>query len=71
MEHAAVNIVPEGRLRLSRSPVAELAAAALRAKEAAGIDAAAPAEYVIVACPPGTAEQLAPAVKAAVDRHQV
>lgn len=47
-----VQVVPEGRLRLSRSPTAELAAAAYLAQQAAGLDAA---DFVIVAVAPGTA----------------
>lgn len=58
---AGVKIVPEGRLRLSRAPTAELGAAALLAQEEAGLDAA---DFVIVAVEPGLGDDaLAKAVR--------
>lgn len=50
MENTAAHLVPEGRLRLSKSPAAELAAGALRAKAAAELDRA---EYIVCAIPAG------------------
>ena len=53
MPRTGVRTIPEGRLRLSRSPVAELAAAALQAQEAAEL--ADGADFIIVAVPIGKA----------------
>lgn len=49
---AAARSIPEGRLRLSRSPTTELAAAALLAQEATELEAC---DFIIVALPPGAA----------------
>lgn len=52
MPDAAAVYVEEARLRLSRAASAELAGAALRAQEAAGLDSA---DFIVVAVPPGAA----------------
>lgn len=50
---AGLKIIPEGRLRLSRAPAAELGAAALLAQKEAGLDGA---DFVIVAVAPGSGD---------------
>ncbi len=49
---AAARIVPEGRLRLSKSPTAEIASAAYQAQNAAKLEAA---DFIIIAVPVGRA----------------
>lgn len=61
MPDAGAKYVPVGRLLQSRSPVAELGAAAMQAQEAAGLEAA---DFIVVAVTPGTAD----AVVADVER---
>lgn len=63
---SAAWLIPEGRLRLSRAPAAELAAAATRAQEAAGLDAA---DFIVVAVPPGSGIDLRPLVEQAAQLH--
>jgi len=46
-------IVTAGTLKLSRAPTAELGAAAMQAQKAAGLEVA---DFVIVAVPPGSAD---------------
>jgi tripartite-type tricarboxylate transporter receptor subunit TctC len=55
MADITARIVPEGRLRLAKSPTAELAAAALRAQEGAGLEHKTGADFIIIALAPGTA----------------
>lgn len=52
MDPVAARHVPEGRLRLSRAPTAELASAAMEAQQGAGLEAA---SFVVVAIPPDVA----------------
>lgn len=74
MDPAAARHVAEATLRLSKAPTAELAAAALEAQEAAGLERA---DFIVVAVPPGTAPATVDAVAAAaasvdvplVERH--
>lgn len=61
MRTPATAAVTDEVLLLSRSPAAEVAAAALQAKDDAGLERA---DIVVVACAPGTAG----AVKELVDR---
>lgn len=58
MDNVAARPVARGRLALSRAPVAELAAAAIRAAEAAGLEPA-DVEFVVVAVPVQQAERAA------------
>jgi len=52
MAGIGARVVPEGRLKLSRSPSADIAAAAMQAQEAAGLTTA---DFIVVAVKPGTA----------------
>lgn len=63
MDPAAASTCLESRLRLSKAPTAELAAAALRAQKVAGLDGG--ADFIVVAVPPGTAEGAVGPVEAA------
>jgi hypothetical protein len=58
MENTAAMPVARGRLALSRAPVAELAAAAIRAQEASGLEPQA-VDFVVIAMPAGNAEPAA------------
>lgn len=49
---AAARTIPEGRLRLARSPTTDLAAAALQAQQAAELQAA---DFIVIAVDPGAA----------------
>lgn len=60
---SAAEYVVEGRLRLSPAPTSELAAAALRAQEAAGLGEG--CDFIIVAVPSGAAPDAVDAVVAA------
>lgn len=65
---AGARYVPLGRLLQSRSPIAELGAAAQQAQQDAGLERA---DFIIVAVTPGTADAVTPelerAAAAAVD----
>lgn len=70
MDPSAAAYVSEARLRLSKAPAAELAAAALQAQAEAGIDPSAGngkgADFIVIAVPAGTAPAtLAAALEAA------
>lgn len=54
MDPVSVHPVLEADLRVSRAPVAELGAAAVRARQDAGLMGE-PAEYLVVCVPPGKA----------------
>lgn len=62
MPAAGAKYVPVGRLYQSRSPIAELGAAAQQAQAAAGIGAA---DFIVVAVEPGQADAVVAAVEAA------
>jgi hypothetical protein len=61
---AAARLVARSRLRLSRAPVAELAAAAIRAQEATGLEPA-DVEFIVVAVPAGAGAD----ARVALERH--
>lgn len=64
MQHGTAT-VPVERLRLSRAPTADLAAAAIEAQKTAGLDQA---DFVVLAVEPGTVDlvELARVVDATV-----
>lgn len=73
-ENATARVVTNARLTLSRAPAAELAAGAVKAltalKAAAGKRTPPGADYVLVAVPPGTADdELAAELERAADAH--
>lgn len=61
-DRVAARFVKSTLLKLSRAPVSELAAAALKAQEVAGLDAA---DFIVIAVPPGTADAAAAPAEAA------
>lgn len=63
---AAVYVL-EGRLRLSRAPAAELAAAALAARKTAGLTTG--CDFIVVAVPSGTSPARTSAVAEAAARE--
>jgi hypothetical protein len=66
---AASSIVTEATLTLSKAPLAELAAAALRARKSAGLEDA-HTDYVVLAVPGGRAgDKLAEALEARALEH--
>lgn len=63
---AASSAVTEERLRLSRSPAAEVAAAALDAKAKAGLEAP---DFIVVACTAGTAGEVQELIDRELERN--
>lgn len=61
-DRAAARFVTAGKLRLSRAPISELAAAALKAEEVAGLTGA---DFIVIAVPAGTADATAAPAEAA------
>lgn len=68
-ENAAARIAPAGRLRVSRAPVAEIAAAAQHAQEAASLEGAG-ADFIVLAVPSGAGDDaLATLLENTADAH--
>lgn len=63
---AAARVARSARLALSRSPVAEICAVALEARDAAGTG---PMEYVVVAVPIGRGDEIAPELERVARAH--
>lgn len=62
-ENARTAIVDEATLRLSRAPAAEIAAGALMAQKAAGLERG--ADFILIAVPPGSAVDVVTGIAAA------
>lgn len=65
MDPVSVHPVLEGDLRISRNPASEIAAAAIRASQDAGLIGQ-PAEFLVVCVPPATAMRAKAIVEAAL-----